>query len=429
MLNNTAHGPARKDRGNQRGQTFVITSFAILVLLVFCGLVADVGMFYRARRQMQTAADAAATAGANALHGSTSVSAGYVTAAQNASKINGFQNATNGITVTASKVACPGAASEQCVKANVTQPVPTYFLKVLGLSTVTVSTEAIAGGVNGPACIFALDPTVTKSFWVAGSGGITSTCGVIVNSSDSQALYGSGSGTYTTTGIGVVGGTHPGSATFTPAPTTGIAPASNPLTGLVAPTAGSCLQTNYSVSGATVTLDHGTYCGGIKATGASHLTFNPGTYILAGGGLTITGSGTLTGSGVTFFVTSGSGYAYKPISMNGSGTVTLSAPTSGSLAGILFFQDPTIFPSGVDNDNTVNGSSTSTYNGVLYFPNSNLIFTGSSNASNNCSGANPGYTFMIADTIKTTGTTQIAVCGDLSALSGVSPIQSSSTYE
>ena len=66
------------------------------------------------------------------------------------------------------------------------------------------------------------------------------------------------------------------------------------------------------------------------------MTLNPGTYIITGN-LSINGP-TLNGAGITFFMTQGGGTGYGTASITNVNTV-LSAPTTGSLQGILFFSD------------------------------------------------------------------------------------------
>src|ERR1039458_8396932 len=82
-------------------------------------------------------------------------------------------------------------------------------------------------------------------------------------------------------------------------------------------------------------LNPGTYCNGITISGATTVTFNPGTYILMGGGLNVAGASILKGSGVTLFLTQGLGYKYGPLSVSGASIAPLSAPTSGPYYGIL----------------------------------------------------------------------------------------------
>src|ERR1700691_3636759 len=147
-------------RHQHSGQIVLLSIFSILVLMGICGTVVDLGLLYSSRRQMQTAADAAAIAGANALQSSNG--SNYQVAATDVAGLNGFSNGNNGVTVTVAPPANdPGPAGLSYVQVNITQSEPTYFLRVLGYNNVNVSTQAIAGTVNGPACIYALDPSAS----------------------------------------------------------------------------------------------------------------------------------------------------------------------------------------------------------------------------------------------------------------------------
>ena len=170
----------------------------------------------------------------------------------------------------------------------------------------------------------------------------------------------------------------------------------------------------------TVTLQPGLYVGGISITGNANVTFSSGTYVLAGGGLTVTGNSTLTGTGVTFYNTSSSGFGYGPIDLTGNETANLGAPTSGALAGMLFFQDRSVAYSG-SNGSTVIGNSSSTFDGAVYFATTALSYYGNSSSS--------GYTFLVADMITITGNSSMTIGSDYSSLSNGSPIKSSTLYE
>ena len=69
---------------------------------------------------------------------------------------------------------------------------------------------------------------------------------------------------------------------------------------------------------------------------------NSGLYIIEGGGFTVSGNASVTGSGVTIF-NAGSKYpttggTYGSITLSGNGTFNLSAPTTGTYAGVVIFQ-------------------------------------------------------------------------------------------
>jgi hypothetical protein len=235
------------------------------------------------------------------------------------------------------------------------------------------------------------------------------------DSSASQALLHNGSGTLTTTSNAVTGGyLNNGSGSISPTPATSVPPASDPLSYLAAPTVGSCTypsQVIYNGSG-SYTANPGVYCGGILVNGSLSLTLNQGLYIIKGGSLLFNGSGTITstGNGVTFYITGGAS-----ATLNGSQTFQLTAPTTGSLAGILFFQDRSDSSSA-----TINGSNTSTFTGALYFPAAQLTYNGS--------GPLSAYTILVANTIVFNGSSTIND-NYTSLPGGVSPISNAVLVE
>ncbi len=168
----------------------------------------------------------------------------------------------------------------------------------------------------------------------------------------------------------------------------------------------------------SVTLSPGLYYGGISIAGSANVTFNPGTYILAGGGLSVTSNSTLTGTGVSFYDTTGLG-GYRGIDLAGNERANLSAPTSGAMEGILFFQDRSI-PSGSPSS-TIIGNSQSTFDGVVYFPTTAVTYVGNSSGS--------GYTILVADTISVSGNASLFIGNNYSSLADGSPIKSTTLYE
>jgi len=241
---------------------------------------------------------------------------------------------------------------------------------------------------------------------------------VLVDSSSATGLLTSGSATLTAGSIGVVGG-YTGTG-YTPTPKTGVIAASDPLAYLQAPAVQPCNFTSLSLSNAGTSgsyyqLYPGTYCAGIKiSNGFTH--FNPGTYVLAGGGLTSSGGALMNGTGITFYNTSGTA-AYKGISLNGSSFSNFSAPTSGAYTGILFFQDRAI-PLGAAGS-TISGGAGTTYDGALYFPTTTLTYSGNSSLS--------GYSIVVGYKITISGSSTLGT--NYSSLTGGSPIKGSVLVE
>lgn len=405
----------RSAKKDSPGQVLVLVSLGMVVLLGFAALAIDVGQFWSVRRHMQTAADAAALAAAVAVRqGNTPTAPADSVATQ-----NGFTDGSDNVTVTVNNPPASGvyAGNTAYVEVIVSQPQPSFFLNALGYSSTGVSARSVASSVNGPACLYALDPSAAKAVDVQGSSTATLTCGAIVDSNNSDALNSGGGGTLTASNIGV-DGNYSGSG-FTPTPVTGVAPAPDPLAYLPEPTVGACNYTGVhaGTSKGTTYLNPGVYCGGIQISGNNPVVFNPGVYILEGGLKVTATNANFSGTGVMFYNTATGSYPYGQISLSGSNTANLSAPTSGTYTGILFFQDRSI-PS-TAKGSTITGSSTSTFDGAIYFSTTSVTYSGSSSSG--------GYTIIVADTVSISGNSVLS--DNYSSLSGGSPIKATALYE
>jgi len=397
------------------GQALLLMALSMVVLCGFAGLGIDMGYLRYMRRHMQAATDSAALAGA------AEVGYGDVTSAARAdAATNGFNNSVNGTTVTVNNppLSGPHQGNLSYVEVLVAQQQPTFFMKLLGVYSEMVSTRAVAySGVSG-ACIYALDPSQSSAFVVNGSANLTAQCGILDNSANTTAaLVTDGGGCLSAKYIGVVGQFKSNSSCpATPTPVSGVAGFSDPLAYLQPPTVGACdYPSGVSISGGSPTLYPGVYCGGINISGGStDVTFSPGTYIINGGGMNISGGANVQGDGVTFYIT-GTSSSFKGVSITGGGNSELIAPSSGTYASILFFQDRSIVStSSSDNSNIAGGSGTA-IQGTLYFPTANLTYAGSS--------VNSLYTILIADTVNIANTTIINDTYQ-SLPSGSSPVHS-----
>ena len=99
------------------------------------------------------------------------------------------------------------------------------------------------------------------------------------------------------------------------------------------------------------------------------------------------------------------------IKLNGNTQVNLSAPTTGSLQGILFFPDRSIPTSGPGS--LINGNSASTFDGALYFPTTTVTYNGNSSAN--------GYTILVAYDIVWNGNSTVG--NNYTSLANGSPIK------
>lgn len=452
-------------RKTQSGQALVLTATALVALLGVMGLAIDMGVLRYEKRLQQAAADAAAIAGASNLPFNNTGSPGIIAGAQNASAANGFTDNTGGgcgpaptnlgigdvkVTVCNPPIAGPHAGDVDYVEAYVSAGHPTYFMKVLGVDSETVTARAVATDVSakgpGSGCLYTLGPPNASIEGVNINGNPTlnaPTCGIQDNgnfNTKGNALVVSAS-TFGASGDWINHGTKPGDVTCTsgqdpcPGPIAGV---SDPMSNSIEPPCTSCSGGNtISISGGgnancgvgctyksadnTYYIDPGTYCSiTINGVAQDSVVFNPGPYIIDGissgcttQSLNIPGNATISGTGVTFFFTNTS-----TLNMTGTPVIQLTAPDSGPYAGILFYQDP-------NDTNTdgpaLGGNDGSYFDGMLYFPKDQLTFYGNS--------VNYSVAEVVVYSLQLSGNPTVNFEGAAAMPGGVNPIKTAVLVE
>jgi hypothetical protein len=249
----------------------------------------------------------------------------------------------------------------------------TYFIRVRGQNG-TIG-EYFLNFAN--AGVLLLDPSVSGSLTANGNAGIVRVIesggnAIVVDSNNSTAAILVGNA-FATAGefdiTGVPGTFTNGSATFSGVIHNGMPAMADPLASLLVPSPPSPTYSavNYS-GGAPLTLNPGTYVGGIQIKGSGPVTLLPGIYYMQGGGFSITGTSTVTGTGVMIY--NAPSRSSDAINIS-SGTLNLTAPSSGTYQGIAFFQDRT-------STVTVTVTSTGTANvtGIVYAAKALVLVSG-----------------------------------------------------
>lgn len=451
-------------RKTESGQAIVIGAFAMVVLLAVMGLSIDMGVLRYDKRLQQTAADAAAVAGASNLAYDSAGSPGVIDAALTASAQNGFiNNAGDGtelpptdlavgavaVTVHNPPIAGPHVGNSKYVEAYVSAGQPTFFMKVLGVTKETITARAVATRVsNEPgravACVTTTDPPTGKL--TANDAGFGASGSVVLSAPDCAIVdYGNlvANGgknlSITAASIGVGGAYDPpsGAATISPEPVTGIPNAGDPLAGAYAiPSAGPSLG-GVKITGGTCS---GAGCSGVTYNGGVP-TIQAGTYddicidnnqlVNFGSGLfVITGASTCSSNvefeinagsivcnsttpcsgmpgsandGVTFYIAGNAS-----VNVSGTATVQLTAPNSGDYEGLLFYQSPT-------DSTTMNlsGNSSSLYQGTIYTANDTTVLNFGGDTNFNSLAA---YTIIVVGQLQLAGNPNITIKSDYSGL-------------
>ena len=377
------------------GTVTVVLAVCLAGILGMIGLALDVGQLRLSKQKIQVAADAAAMAGAMEIASCSGAPSCELmtTAARSSLSENSFNGSTlftscnqgtNGnLELTVNNGPCalgtddPNSGNIDFVEAVIAYKQPTYFVSLLGIKSALMNARAEATATPSDDCVYTLG-TSGIGMLIEANGNVQGGnlqvllgCGIRVNSSSSTALTVRSGMSITASAVGVVGGySIESGGSINPTATTGTIPSRDLLTKMPAPSfsAASC-QANPNVT-ATKTLGPvspgGTICyNGLSIGGSGTTTFNPGTYII-NGPMSVTTSGLISGNGVSFYIAPGGS-----LTMSGSGTVNLSAPTSGAYNGILVFQDRQNI-----RQLNITDSASSTLQGIFYAASAPLAFTG-----------------------------------------------------
>lgn len=386
--------PFADDRGN------VAMLFALMLPVVVGGAAfgVETTYWYYKRLALQSAADAAAYSAAFERRSGANNAQVESVAAMGAND-NGFDSVKGTIAVSYQNPANGGA-----VVVQLSEPAQRFFTAYFTSAPLTLEARAVATyNTAATACLLALHPSASKAANFSGTSDLQLTdCSVMSNSSANDALNVQGAAKLKTECVISVGGVVSTSGltmTECSAAITQAPPVADPFKDLppMTPT-GSC-KTAPSGNG-NYTLSPGRYCSGIKVKG--NITFQPGEYYVEGD-VDFQSGAVVQGSGVTFYVTGGG-----HVTANGQAQVNLSAPTTGTYKGVLFFGDR----STAGGDNKFNGTAGSKMTGALYFASQQVIYNGNFSGDNGCLQ-------VVGKTIEWTGTA--GVKADCSAY-GMTPI-------
>lgn len=409
---------------DERGSIIVLA----LWLPVLAGAVAigvETGELYRVKRQMQSAADAAALSGA--IDSMASRTGSITSDAKYEAQRNGFTDNGSTVTVTINTppTSGPNVRTNNAVEAIIQKKIGAGLLGSLGTFTLTArsvaapSTYTQTNTPSAEGCLVAMTTANEQGVSFTNFSSFASDCTIVSNGSAN------GSGTSASVNVsnfssatlkqiwtrGSVTVQNYSSITYKdaqlrpPLP----APLINQTTYATDPYAsigpinlpsgtGNCDYNNFSAGNASTVTVTGNkiYCNGLQVGNASTVNFTPGVYYIAGGDLYISSVSTVscptctTDNGVAFVLTQlGSttpDAGIGGVSISSDSTINLSAGRqdityqSGSNTysfphGILFYQDPRVTVGTMGSTSkifTVSSLSNATLTGAIYFPNNRI---------------------------------------------------------
>lgn len=367
----------------ERGQVLPLVALMLVVLLGAGALAIDVGYWRYQQRLEQSAADSAAIAGASELANPAFSAATVFAAAAQDATANGF---TGGPLVKMTVNNPPASGNYQsnpaAVEVIIDAKQPAFLGGILGVTNQSVSVRAVAVlNATDPACVYALNGDITLN----GGNLSAATCGIVTDNN----LNVTGQATVDARFVGYVGSGPSGGSYPHGQPMRTVA-ASDPCASILGCADLAALTSEQLHTGCMPQsplpnpLPPGEYCQALSFSGSE--TFSPGLFVLDGG-LSADGNANLTGSGVTLY--NAGSVSLTGITFSGNVNVSITAPTTGPYAGMVFYQ-----PATNTNPFTLNGrAGIDNFAGGFYLPTAALTVNGNI----------PAITLLVAASIAMNG--------------------------
>ncbi|WP_373488834.1 pilus assembly protein TadG-related protein [Blastomonas sp.] len=352
----------------------VLAGLAMPVLIGMGGLAIEGANWYQTKRELQNAADTAATAAA------TNGKSSYVGEARAVTAQYGFTHGVNGTTIEVSNTAiCPDGGSP-CYSVTISRPIPIVFAQVVGFTGNTTLNGANAVSITSTAvakqgierrkyCVMALDAIGTAILSNGAPKADLSGCNIVSNSNmrcnghDLKADHADAVGVVDDCGV---------------SRTSNIPPVSDPYKNLAGNiprnSCGSPAPTN--VAGTQNWTGTKTFCGDLNLTGDVTLTGDNVVIVIENGSLNLDEYVLRTASGktATIIFTGNNSFDHQINGKKKGAVLDIRAPDSGIWKGIAIYYDPSVTEN-VDLD--YNGNTPSlAVTGAIYMPNSNVSFGG-----------------------------------------------------
>jgi Flp pilus assembly protein TadG len=370
-------------------------TFALSLPVVFgaLGLASDYAMMTKVRGDLQAAADAAAIAGAYEVPLAQNNAQQVVSAVKSFASYTLVKNSAATESDLAGrnlKVSAEVIDDFSAVKVDISEQWTPFFAHFIADNVTPVNVTATARFVGrNNICVLGLAPKGTAVDLNADARLTGNNCGVFSNSTGTNSLVAESGVKLRAAIVCSSGGLSvSGTALVDPLPITDCPPVEDPLLKRQPPDVGSCDHHGLVINGETRTLDPGVYCGGLVIDGKSNVTLNPGVYVMKDGGLRVMGNATLSGDGAGFYITG----AAQGTLFGLNSHISLSAPTSGPLAGLLIFEDRNM---ATNLNHRITSDDARTLIGTIYLPKGALLVD-----AKNPVADKSAYTAIVARIIK-----------------------------
>ena len=344
------------------GSVMVVAALALPLLAGAAGFAVDLSRISMTRANLQSIADHLALAGAREmqlrLRDVSSLSAYLDARGQEFLMQEGLD----------ARITARIDMQERSVRVDIEGYPETLFFTALRGETARVSVEAVAMSVGGeyPLCLVTLDTQAQHSMQFGTRSSVDARgCAFYANSTSQRAVHIQGNATLDASLICSAGGiATAGSFVSSAHREQDCPPLADPLRSRIFPEPGACLVEGNTRIAQQRILEPGTYCGTVDLHDGADVELRPGIYVFTGA-LRMRNGARLTGEGVNLhFHGSGTGRGVV-LDLAREAHVSLSAPRSGTMAGMLL----TGFdPEGSEQVYNFGSAHTPELTGTIYLP-------------------------------------------------------------
>ena len=312
----------------------VAVTFALMAPLLFgaSGFAVDYTLIGRKTSALQNAADASALTAAREMRLSNASQAVLQQIVQNQVAAILNMSATDAANITMSGV----DFSSHTISVQIKYTMPSVFGRIVNFQAYQLQAAAKAQTFGTtPVCLVGLDPKAKNTLVLDTNAQLVAPgCTVYSNSKSNQGLTALDSAVVRAALICSAGGKYGGTGNFYPSPQLDCPVLADPLASRTQPAVASCTYTDQVISGGTVTLYPGVFCGGLYVTNSAVVTMTPGIYVISNGAFLVNNGASIQGTGVGVFLT-GTNAVFD---FDSDTTIDLTAPTTGTMAGVLIWE-------------------------------------------------------------------------------------------
>ena len=273
------------------------------VVLWLAGFGIDRLRFMHSTDHLQHAVDAAALAAAKELSLASSSQENMTELAQAVVKSYFDGHRRDGKTGAALVTKLSVTKDPTQVETSATMDFEPLFGNLFGISFPKIGASAVARVIGKPnVCVLALETAEPGAVALTDNAKLTgNNCAVFSNSVSQKELAVLNDATLTAQNVCTAGG-YDNSGIISPAPVVDCPSFTDPLESREEPAIGPCDFNDTAIKDQTVMLKPGVYCGGLRISGMSQVSLEPGVYIIEGGALMLYDGAKMTGEGVSFYL-------------------------------------------------------------------------------------------------------------------------------